>query len=276
MADPFYSIRVGRNENSQGLPLRDILNLFYALYKKLDNDGLFFEYFGQKCIRNEGRDALIKRPEDDILFKLKKKNVWPIEYKILSYSEEDFFDIVEYIYHHISVPVDGRPARNCLCRKHWTVFDRDAAKAKFRREVNALLESYRGDFEMSANGQVLQKANPGFEALVEAEPPTDNADIRGAIDAALVKFRKPGVTLDGRREAVRALSAVLRRIENHARSAAAEPGNEFLVEFSHGVRALKDQRWADRESDPVVVELLFHLHLSTIYALLQKVGDGEA
>lgn len=275
MADPFYSIRVGRNENSQGLPLRDILNLFYALYKNLDKDGLFFEYFGQKCIRNEGRDALIKRPEDDILFKLKKKNVWPIEYKILSYSEEDLFDIVEYIYHHISVPVDGRPARNCLCRKHWTVFDRDAAKAKFRREVNALLESYRGHFEMSATGQVLQKANPGFEALVESDPAADD-DIRDAIDAAVTKFLKPGATVDGQREAVRGLAAVLRRIELHAESEASETDGEFLVEFSHSVHALRDRTWADRDRDPVVLELMFYLHLSTIYALLRKVDDGQA
>ena len=80
-----YSIRTGKNKNINGFPFDELKGLFYVIFEKLKSDGYFDEYLSSMDWREI---------ELDVLLKTRNKNLWPIEDKIESYSEEDLFDAI--------------------------------------------------------------------------------------------------------------------------------------------------------------------------------------
>ena len=78
----------------------------------------------------------------EIVLNIRKKNLWPIEELIDSYNEDDFFDIIEFLYIHVSKPIDGSShGWNNFCQ-HWETFNKANGQKEFREKINKILEMY--------------------------------------------------------------------------------------------------------------------------------------
>ena len=76
--------------------MRDTLGLFVRLYNQLHEDGYFHEAFGYICVDAGYVPGKVRDPELEMLLTIRKTGLWPIHEKALFYSEDDFFDVLEF------------------------------------------------------------------------------------------------------------------------------------------------------------------------------------
>lgn len=87
----YYSARTGKNQNSAQIDLATLLKLFQSLYKSLLAKGYFEEGFGD-------RGELGTDIEAQMFRELRKENLYPIQEKCIEYSEDELFDVIEFLY----------------------------------------------------------------------------------------------------------------------------------------------------------------------------------
>lgn len=123
MTHAYFSQRKGSNPNLEGLPLADILDLFVRVYEQLESDGYFVEAFGFHCVDTDWIPGKLKDVPLAMLLAIRKKDLWPINEKAFLYSEDDLFDVVEFLYRHVSNPIDGYMHSHGGCGMHWETFN---------------------------------------------------------------------------------------------------------------------------------------------------------
>src|SRR6266404_7484481 len=99
-----------------------------------------------------------------MLLTIRKKDLWPMDQWLLGYSEDDLFDVAEFLYQYVSKPVEGT-YQNYYERMHWVKFNKTDGQEAFRSKVNDLLDVYENRFELSARGEVLRRPEAGFENI---------------------------------------------------------------------------------------------------------------
>jgi hypothetical protein len=209
MVRQFYSLRKGTNLNLNGLPLSKILGLFVRLYNQMNEDGYFHEAFGYICVDAGEVSGTVRDPELEILLTLRKTGLWPVFSKAQFYSEDDLFDVIEFLYLYVSKPIDGTMHSYGHCGMHWETFNKVVGQEEFRLRVNAVLSHYEQRYELTPNGEVLHKPEAGFEPIFDADLPSKDQNVVSRVSAATLRYRRHGSTLDDRRQAVRDLSDVL-------------------------------------------------------------------
>ena len=209
MTHKYYSQRTGTNPNLDGLALKDTVELFSRVHSQLVNDGYFDEAFGSWCIDAGDIDGNVKDIELEMLLTIRKKDLWPISEHASSYNEDDFLDVIEFLYQYVSKPIDGTMHSYNGCGMHWETFNKQDGQDIFREKINGVLAHYKNKFELSKNGEVLHKPEEGFEQIFNADVPSKDKNIVSRINAATNNFRRHGSSIDDRRQAVRDLADVL-------------------------------------------------------------------
>jgi hypothetical protein len=158
-----------------------------------------------------------------------RDNVWPYwddtEYTHRTYFPPDFepfipwehwdadtmFDVIEVVHDLVSKPISGREHTYNDCGWHYDTFNRTDGQLEVRKEMNRVLRLSDPAYEIDGHGQIVEAAPEEFRQLLSAPVPpgTPHDLITSRIDAAVQEFQARGVTLDGRRHAVRDLADVL-------------------------------------------------------------------
>ena len=209
MARSYYSQRTDSNPNLNGLPLSDVVELFVRVYDQLRSDGYFDEAFGFSCVDAGEIQGRIHDIDLEILLAVRKKNLWPIAEQSPKYSEDDFFDLIEFLFQHVSKPVDGHHHSWNECGMHWETFNQQDGREDYRCRINNVLDHYERQFELSPDGDVVHRVEAGFEKIFDADVPSKDANVVSRIDAAVLAYRRHGSTVQQRRQAVRDLVDVL-------------------------------------------------------------------
>jgi hypothetical protein len=207
----YYSVRTGKNTSAAQLELPMLRRLFYTIYSEFSSNFYFQEAMGYECI-DEGIVAgrLAQDIEAAMFKRLRKFDLWPIDEKYMAYSEDDLFDVMEFLYDCVSKPVDGRYHSYASCGWHYNVFDPATGRAEYRLEVNAILQDYRSGYELSEAGEILEGGPSWMAALANAQLPVyDPLNVETRVDAAILKFRRRGTPIDDKRDAIRDLADVL-------------------------------------------------------------------
>lgn len=211
MSRRYYSMRTGKHPQAAGCTLDMMLRFFITFYERLSNEGYFQEAFGYGCV-DAGLVPGTLGPDVSatVSLKLRKDDLWPIHERYHTYSEDDLFDIIEFLYDHVSAPVDGTYHNFCDCGWHYDSFDRTGGQKTFLERINTLLATYQGRFELSEEGEILRLGEVGLEPILKADPLTfDPKNVDDRVAAAIRKFRSYRSTLEDRRDAVRDLADVL-------------------------------------------------------------------
>jgi hypothetical protein len=274
----YYSVRTGKNPYSSKLDLPFLLRLFHPIYTRYEQRGYFQEAFGYYCI-DEGQVEGKLGPDigAEMLRRLRKPDLWPIYDKWSSYSEDDLFDVVEFLYDWVSKPIDGRFHDYGGCGWHYSTFDREAGRVEFRGEINALLRDYGDGYEVSEDGEVLALPESGMEPLFEQElPEYDPENVESRVEAAKHKFRLHRSSLDDKREAVRALADVLEFLRPKLKAVmlSKDESDLFNIANNFGIRHHSEMQRTDYNGE-VWYPWVFHLYLSTIHAVLRLIKEHE-
>jgi len=277
MAHQFYSQRKGTNPNLKGLPLRDVVELFVRVFSQMRIDGYFDEAFGFVCVDAGEIDGKVRDPELEMLLAIRKKGLWPVHEKADNYDEDDFFDVLEFLHQHVSKPIDGTMHSYNQCGMHWETFNLSLGQVEFRSKVNAVLAHYERRFELSSKGEVLHKPEAGFEPIFDADLPSTDVNIVSRVNAATLRYRRHGSTIDDRRQAVRDLSDVLEYLRPKVKTllTSADEKDLFNIANNFGVRHHNDKQRTAYDTG-IWLSWMFYFYLSTIHVVLRKLDhDGR-
>lgn len=272
----FFSIRTGMNPNTHGFSLSDINQLFCRFYGQVAANGFFDEAFGFFCVDADHIPGKVADVEFDILMKLRKKQLWPIDEYHSFYSEDDLFDMIEYLHEYVSKPIDGTMHSYANCGMHWETFSKAEGQIEFREKVNELLGLYREPFVINSNGEILRKPEKGFEKIFEADVPSDDKNVYLRVDSAVLKFRKHGASIDDRRQAVRDLADVLEYLRPHLKSLLnkKDEADLFNIANNFGIRHHNEKQQTNYDT-AIWLSWMFYLYLSTIHVVLRKMEQDK-
>jgi len=275
---PYYSVRTGKNPLGTDLDLETVQRVFTGMYSTWEDEGFFQEALGYYCIDagfiagSVGRDV-----EGYVLLELRKSHLLPIRTEITNYTEDDLFDVIEFLYEHVSKPINRDYHSYSDCGWHCSSFDRAEGRAEFQEKVNRILHRYSGGFELSTDGEILSLPDAGFEALMQAAlPPGDPENVEARVEAARRKFRRLRATLDERRDAIRDLADVLEFLRPKLKGllTSKDESDLFNLANNFGVRhhnALQKVAY-DR---PIWYSWLFYYYLATIHAVVRLIKKHE-
>lgn len=277
MAHKYYSQRAGTNPNLNGLPIEDTVELFSRVYRQLETDGYFDEAFGFFCVDADHIEGNVKDIELEMLLTIRKKNLWPISEYASSYTEDDFLDVIEFLYQYVSKPIDGTMHSYNECGMHWKTFNKKDGQNLFREKINTVLEHYKNKFELSQNGEVLHKPEEGFEQIFNADVPSKDSNIVGRINAATTNFRRHGSSLDDRRQAVRDLADVLEYLRPQFQELLTnkDENDLFNIANNFGIRHHNDKQKTTYDA-AIWLSWMFYFYLSTIHVVLRKIEHDKS
>ena len=268
----FYSMRTGSNPAKDGFALDDLKELFQRVYENLSEAGYFDEDFGFWCVDADHIPGKVTDVKLEIFLKIRKKNLWPIPEFIERYSEDDFFDIIEFLYRHVSKPIDGNYHGWNNCGMHWETFNKAEGQKEFKEKINEILGMYRGEYELSEKGEILAKPDIGFEKIFEADIPSTEKSVTERIDSAIRHYRRHGSTLDNRRQAVRDLADVLEYLRPKAKSILTKQDEKDLFNLANnfGIRHHNEKQKTNYDI-ALWLSWMFYYYLATIHVLLRKI-----
>ncbi len=275
MARPYYSIRMGRNPLAGGFDLDTMRALFRDVLIYFEDEGYFQESLGYQCVDAGYVAGTLGRSLDGaLLLGLRKPNLTPIRQRINSYTEEDLFDVIEFLSDHCSKPVERFYHDWDNCGWHCKKSDSAAGSAEFREKMNELLEVYEGGYELSTAGEVLALPDHGLAPLHVALLPTPDTDnVAGRVAAAEVKFRRHRSTEGDRRDAIRDLADVLEFLRPQLAGILNKKDDAALFEIAN--------RFAIRHHNPdqqsnydkaIWYSWIFYFYLATIHAAVRLIN----
>lgn len=276
MAHKYFSQRTGSNPNLKGLPLAVLVGLFVKLFELLRQDGYFDEAFGLYCVDAGEIKGKVKDIELEMLLAIRKKNLWPIGKHAPNYSEDDLFDVIEFLYQHVSKPIEGTMHSWNECGMHWETFNQADGRREYREKINQVLRHYEKRFELSDKGEVLHRPEEGFEPIFNADVPSKDVNVVDRINAATIKFRRHGSSIDDRRQAVRDLVDVLEYLRPKVQSllTSKDENDLFNIANNFGIRHHNDRQKTSYDS-AIWLSWMFYFYLATIHVVLRKIEHDK-
>lgn len=267
----YYSVRTGKITPDQEVNFEVLKKLFSVIYNKLEKDGYFQKHFGINCMDGYIPGELGEEIEAIMFVNLRKENLYPIHKKLSEYTEDDFFDVIEFLHDHCSKGLNGHYHSWNNCGYHYEEFNDIEGQEHFRSIVNPILGEYKDGFELSKDGEILILSDNGLSNLFDADIPTkDSENISDKINSAIIKFRRHKSTLDDRKEAIRELADVLEfvrpQIKKHLNRK--DENDIFNIANNFGIRHHnKDQQ---TEYDKAIwYSWIFYYYLATLHAVLR-------
>lgn len=274
----YYSVRTGRNPEGAQLALPSLLRLFLAVYCDFQRKDYFQESFGYHCVDAGYVSGTIG---DDIeayfLLKLRKDNLWPINDKCQGYTEDDLFDVIEFLHDHISKPIDGDYHSYANCGWHYKTFDQGSGQTEYRNEINKLLIDYGDGYELSGEGEILNLATPGTELIFKAElPEYSKENIEDKVKAAIYKFRRSRSSLEDKRDAIKTLVECLEFIRPRMKEVLTKKDESDLFDIANnfGIRHHNEKQKTEYDQS-VWLNWMFYYYLATIHAVTRLLKKKE-
>lgn len=238
----------------------------------------FQEAFGYYCVDDgEVSGSLGYDIEAQLFRKLRKENLWPIIDNCKDYSEDDLFDVIEFIFDSISKPIDGYFHSFSSCGMHYDTFDKEIGQREYRKEINEILRDYNEGYELSPEGEILIKGQPGQELLFKAAVPTeDSENVQTRVQLAIQKFRRYKSTLDDRRDAIRDLADVLEYLRPKIKTVLSKKDESDLFNIinNFGIRHHNERQQTDYDKS-IWLSWMFYYYLATIHAVLRLIKKEE-
>jgi hypothetical protein len=270
MADRrYYSVRTGKNPLASTLDLPILSRLFKDLYRQYDAKDYFQEAFGYICVdAGEVPGTLGTDIEFQILRKLRKFS---------EYSEDDVFDMIEFLYDHVSKPVDGNYHSWGNCGWHYHTFDTHTGRQEYRAEINEFLQDYKEGYELSIEGEILTLPDEGQASLLEQNLPVYDPDnVEKRVTNAILKFRRYRSSIEDRRDALRDLADVLEFLRPKLKLIVAknDESDLFNIANNFGIRHHNDSQKTDYDK-PIWYSWMFYYYLATIHAVVRLIAKQE-
>jgi hypothetical protein len=211
-----------------------------------------------------------------------RSGLWPLTSERLNELDEDaLFDVIEFLYRHVSVPSGGWFHAYAGCGWHYGIadstFDPAEARRFVRETLNRVLGNYGSGYEISQDGEVQRSAPDGLAHLLEVEVPTSDPMLRDPVHEAVRKYRSRSGGPSDRRDAVRDLFDVLERLRPQVREHLMPQDEKdlFTVANKFAIRHHDAAQRYEYDSE-AWWSWMFYVNLATVHLLLRKIAASSA
>jgi len=275
----YYSVRTGKVDSA--LDLDSFKEVFQDIYEDFCLRGYFDEHFGYNCVDGKIPGKVGSNVEGYVLRKLRKNNLWPILEKYKSYLEVDLFDMIEFLFDHISRPLEKDAYYHSYndCGFHYKNFDSLSGQIEFVNEINQFLKDYGGGYKLNLNGEIFCLAeNPEMQKLIDAPiPQYKKGEVDQRIKEAVRKFQKYGSTLTERREAIRALADCLEYLRPKTKTVLTNKDEDDLFNIANnfGIRHHNDRQKTNYDKN-IWLSWMFYFYLATLHVCLRLINKQNS
>ncbi len=272
---PYYSKRTGTRKPDYELDLKALRLMFLSIYGKFHDEGYFQEHFGYDCVDLDFVPGKLgKHIKGVFLTTFRRDGLWPIAKQIEFYAEDDLFDIIEFLYDHISKPIPHHGDYHSYsgCGWHYSEFDVEAGKLEFRQQMDDILSDYRGGWQLNEKGEILSLPDRGIETLLSAPLPPSEPDIISRVDSAINRFRKHKSSLEDRRHALKDLIEVLEFLRPQAKEVLESKDESELFNIANNF-GLRHHRQDQKNNYDRAIwhSWMFYYYLATIHACMHLI-----
>lgn len=269
----YYSSREGVEGLKSSFDLSDLRRHFFSTFKELDSLDYCNEHFGTHCVDVGNISGTLGTDiKGAILLILKRQNVWPFEAHYSSWNEAELFDVIEFVFDHVSKPMEEGATYHDWgeCGWHYIKFDGIAGQELFRKKINLMLEEYEIGYTLSSKGEVQTLGNEYLRPIFEAEVLTDDDTLRQKVDFAVSKFRRHNASVEDRLLAVRDLADVLERLRPKFKEVLNKKDDTALFDIANrfGIRHFNSSQNLNYDKN-IWSSWMFYFYLSTIHAGLR-------
>lgn len=274
MQRKYYSAR--NNPKQNAINLAFLKEAIFAVWQDFDNKGYFQEYFGYYCVDAGYGGGFVSgkingNVNSYVLRKVRKEGLWPFSEKYKQYSEEDLFDMIEFLFDHTSAPIkeSGRYHNYNDCGWHYENFDSYKGQLKFVSEVNQFLNDYKDGYELTTAGEILFLGPEALRTILVAPIPASAQNIQEKMEYAVSKFRKYGSTIKEREESIRALADCLEYIRPKIKTVLTHKDEQDLFNIANNfaVRHYNENQKTNYDKT-VWLSWMFYFYYSTLLACL--------
>jgi len=274
----YYSMRTGKHPKGVHLNLRGALKLFVLTYIDFEKRGYFQEAFGFVCVDagyipgTAGEDVA-----SYVYRKLRKERVWPVKETYGLYTEDDLFDIIEFLYDHVSKPLEGTLHAFNDCGYHWKTFDKKAGQSEYRAEINNILPDY-GSYELSDIGEVYNPVIPGIEDLFDnLQYSLYPRDAAKSVYQAIRLFRHYGSTEEDKKLALKELADVLESLRPKIPKVLTKADDQALFNIANNFEIRHRNATQKTSYDKKIwLDWIFYFYLSTIDTVIKLINSKAA
>ncbi len=233
----------------------------------------FDEAFGMVCEDQGGLIPGAAGEDAEAYFRRKvRKDLWPININYTHYTEDDLFDVIEFLYDHVSQPVQG-DFHSFYNHVHYKVFNKVLGQSEFRKEINELLADYHDGFELSQKGEILSLADVGMKTLSDAPLPSydpENAEAR--VERAKNKYLLYKSSVDDRRDSVRELADVLEFLRPKLKAVLTKKDESDLFELANRFAIRHHDGDQKKDYDRAIwLSWMYYYYLATIHAAIRLI-----
>jgi uncharacterized protein YifE (UPF0438 family) len=241
-------------------------SLIGSIALSCERKGFLQEQFGRENTEGEYVGGAIENVPAYLLLRLRKADLWPIQYRIDSYSEDDIFDVIEFLYDHVS---KGISSEGSIFEDDYSSFDKTAGQEEFKTRISEVLAAYGDGFELTSRGEVVPVGEEGLKELFVAQLPTEDGRIRAKVESAISRYRSRHSDLTARKDAVRDLADVCELLRPKIKKFMLKKDEDglFLIANSYGIRHHTDLQKTDYGTE--WLSWFFYLYLSTIHLCLR-------
>lgn len=273
---PYYAARK-YGPSASGLSLDDLRELLFSAYEHYDHSGYFVEAFGFHCMDTGFEPGYVGSNADAYTrLVLERPKLWPIKEHYKEYDEDGVFTVIEFLYDHISKPLNQDYHSWSNCGYHYSNFDRERGRQEFLDRLNLPLKRYGQGWELTPTGEILSLPPQGMSSLVIAPLPTQDYAIQQKVADATMKFRRHGSRITDRLDAVRDLADVLEFIRPQLKvTLLSEDERElFNIANNFGVRHM-NQKQKTHYDKAIWLSWMFYYYLTTINACLHMLKSQK-
>lgn len=273
----YYSVRTGKISPEQEINFEVLKKCFLLTYRKLDTDGYFQKYFDIDCTDGYIEGELGGEIDAIVFINLRKDNLWPVVKNLPNYTEDDFFDMLEFLHDHCSKGLNGYHHNWNECGYHYEEFNDLEGQKYFRELLNPILKEFQNGFEISEKGEILILSDAGLSNLFEADIPVkDQENITDKMNEAIIKFRRHRSTLEDRRSAVRELVDVLEFLKPEIKKTLNRKDETDLFNIANNFGIRHHNAGQQTEYDKSIwYSWMFYFYLATIHSVLRLTNKNK-
>lgn len=264
----YYSSR----NNLRKVTLKELYQKLISLYLMFRNK----DYFkGEADIRDSDIPEEIKHKAMLVL----NFQPFPIEeWSEMKITENNIFDIIEYLYDHVSKPGEliDMTTDTGWNYSDYESYNKEAGRTEYKSYVNDFLCLYRSGYELTKDGIILSLGSDGIQNLIQAKLPVlGEKNIDHKVQNAIIKWRNRDLSIHERREAIRELADVFEWLKksNLLKSILCRKDESMLFEIANkfSIRHHNPKQHQNYDEN-VWYSWMFHFYLATYHAIARMIA----
>jgi len=266
----YYTERMGLPQ--EPLRLKDLQLLIKIIFEQYNDIYYFHGAFGYNCVDEgyiSGRNGIDL--EDHLIKTFLGREIYPIENNYNSFSIETCFDLIEYFYDNIGVPINPYYHSWNNCGVHVNTADYEKGKQEFREKINPYLNRCGKGYELMPNGEVYKRIPDTLTPIItNPHNSGDDENIDDKVMRAKSKFLHHSSSIDEKKESIRILADVLEFVREDIKENMFSSDENRLFEIANqfGIRHHNTEQKTDFDKN-IWLEWIFYSYLNSINTVVK-------